>query len=90
MMKNYGQSVEIIHNPIWLYIPDHPHRIFIIGHSGSCKTNALLNLIRLDVDIDKIYLSSKIHMDQSIECLLKEEKVLKIRLKAIKKPKCLH
>ena len=90
MMKNYGQSIEINHTPIWVYIPDHPHRIFIIGHSGSCKTNALLNLIRLDVDIVKIYLSSKIHMDQSIECLLREEKVLKIRLKKIKNPKCIH
>ena len=33
------------HNEKWSYIPDHPYRIFIIGGSGSEKTNALLNLI---------------------------------------------
>ena len=26
------------HNLEWLYIPDHPHRILIIGGSGSGKT----------------------------------------------------
>ena len=29
----------------WLYIPDHPYRILIIGSSGSGKTNGLLNVI---------------------------------------------
>ena len=29
------------HNLKWLYIPDHPYRILIIGGSGSGKTNAL-------------------------------------------------
>ena len=24
IMKNYNESVEITHNPIWLYISDHP------------------------------------------------------------------
>ena len=33
------------HNEKWPYIPDHPYRILIIGHSGSGKTNTLLNLI---------------------------------------------
>ena len=33
------------HNEKWPYKPDHPHRIFIIGGSGSGKTNTLLNLI---------------------------------------------
>ena len=32
------------HNLHWPYIPHHPHRILIIGGSGSGKTN-LLNLI---------------------------------------------
>ena len=36
------------HNLKWLYIPDHPYRILIIGCSGSGKTNALLNLINID------------------------------------------
>ena len=33
------------HNEDWSYVPDHPHRILIIGGSGSGKTNTLLNLI---------------------------------------------
>ena len=45
------------HNPNWPYIPDHPYRILIIGGSG--KTNALLNLINNQPDIDKIYLYAK-------------------------------
>ena len=47
------------HNEKWPYIPDHPYRILIIGGSGSGKTNALLNLINKQNDIDKIYLYAK-------------------------------
>ena len=43
------------HNSKWPYIPGHPYRIPIIGGSGSGKTNALLNLINNQPDIDKIY-----------------------------------
>ena len=46
-------------NKNWLYIPDHPYRILIIGGSGSRKTNLLLNLIENQPDIDKIYLYAK-------------------------------
>ena len=38
-MENYDQSVEINHNPNWHYILDDPHRILIIGGSGSGKSN---------------------------------------------------
>ena len=42
------------------YIPYHPHRISIIGGSGSGKTNVLLNLIKHQrPDIHKIYLYAK-------------------------------
>ena len=34
------------HNEKWPYIPDHPHRILIIGGFGSGKTITLLNLIK--------------------------------------------
>ena len=43
------------HNEKLPYIPDHLYRILIIGASGSGKTNALLNLIKGQDDIDKIY-----------------------------------
>ena len=40
------------HNLKWPYIPDHPYRMLIIGGSGFGKTNALLNLINNQPDID--------------------------------------
>ena len=43
----------------WPYVSDHPYRIWIIGGSGSGKTNALLSLINNQSDIDKIYLYGK-------------------------------
>ena len=49
----------IKHNENWPYIPDFPYRMLIIGGSGSGKTNALLNLINKQEDIDKIYLYVK-------------------------------
>ena len=47
------------HNEKWPYIPDHPYRIIIIGGSGSGKTNALINLINEQNDIDKVYLYAR-------------------------------
>ena len=59
------------HNVNWLYIPDHPYRILIIGGSGSGKTNALLYLINEQRDIDKIYLYAKNLIDSKYEHLIK-------------------
>ena len=60
-MKNYEQSIEINHNPNWLYIPDQLYRMLITGDLGSRKTNVLLNLMKQQrPDVDNIYLS-KIH-----------------------------
>ena len=60
MMKKHDESVAINHNPVWPYIPDHPHIISIINGSGSDKTNVLLNLIKHQrPDVDKIYLYAK-------------------------------
>ena len=56
---NYTNENKIKHNPNWPYVPDHPYRILIIGGSASGKTNALLNLIKEQPDIDKIYLYAK-------------------------------
>ena len=44
------------HNKKQPYIPNQPYRTLIIGGSGAGKTNALLNLISPQDDIDKIYL----------------------------------
>ena len=55
----YTNENKIEHNSNWPYIPDHPYRILIIGGSGSGKTNTLLNLIKNQLDIDKIYLHAK-------------------------------
>ena len=43
----------------WLFIPDHYYKKLIIGGSGSGKTNTLLNLIKQENDIDKIYWYAK-------------------------------
>ena len=61
-MINFDDHInenKTIHNKNWPYIPDHPYRILIIGSSGSGKTNLLLNLIKNQPDIDKIYLYAK-------------------------------
>ena len=47
------------HNPNWPEIPDHPYRILIAAGSGSGKTNALLDLINHELDIDKSFLYAK-------------------------------
>ena len=56
---DYTNESKTKHNPDQPYIPDHPYRILITGGSGSGKTNALLNLIKKQPDIDKIYLYAK-------------------------------
>ena len=71
MMKTYGQSVEINHNPNWSYILDHPYRILIIGGSGSGQINVLLNLIKYQrPDIDKIYLYVKYPFESKYQLLI--------------------
>ena len=60
------------HNEKWPFIPDHPYRILIIGGSGSGKTNALLNLIKEQDDIDKIYLYAKDLSEPKYEFLIKK------------------
>ena len=60
------------HNEQWPNIPDHPYRIIIIGGSGSGKTNALINLINEQNDIDKIYLYAKDLSEPKYEYLIKK------------------
>ena len=73
---DYTSENIIEHNPKWPYIPDHPYRILIIGSSGSGKTNALLNLINNQPDIDKIYLYAKDQYEKKYQYLInKREEV---------------
>ena len=52
------------------------YRILIVGGSGSGKTNALLNLINNQPDIDKIYLYAKVLYEAKYQYLInKREKV---------------
>ena len=56
---DYANENKTEHNSKWPYILDYPYRILIKGGSLSGKTNALLNLINNQPDIDKIYLYAK-------------------------------
>ena len=54
------------HNHNWPYIPDHPYRILIIGGSGTGKTNALLNLIKISKTLIKYICMQKTLMKINI------------------------
>ena len=58
------------HNEKWSFIPYYLYRILIIGGSGSGKTNALINLINEQGDIDKIYLYAKDLSEHKYEQIL--------------------
>ena len=58
-----GRRFLIIHNPC---------RILIFRDSGCGKTNALLNLINITPDIDKIYLHTKDPLEPNYQFLIKK------------------
>ena len=71
IIKNYDNSIKISHNPNWPYIPGHPpYWILIIGGSGSCKTNVLLNLKNQRPDIEKNYIYVKDPFESKYELLI--------------------
>ena len=73
---DYTHKNIIEHNSKWPYIPDHPYRILIIAGSGSGKTNAFVNLINSQPDIDKMYLYAKDPYEAKYQYLInKREKV---------------
>ena len=73
---DYTDQNKTEHNLKWPYIPDYPYRILIIGGPGSGKTNALLNLIYNQPDIDKIHLYAKDPFEAKYQYLTnKREKV---------------
>ena len=82
---DYTDENKIDHNPNWLYIPDDPYRILILGGSRSGKTNTLLNLTNNQSDIDKIYLYAKDLYEDKYQFLIK--KIENIGLKHFNDPK---
>ena len=73
---NYTNENKIEPNPKWPYIPDCPYRILIRGGSGSGKTNALLNLINNQPDIDEIYLYAKDQHEAKYQYLINKREKL--------------
>ena len=64
-MESYNESIEINQSPNGPYIPVNLYNILIIGGSRSGKTYVLLNLRKHQkLDIDKIYFTSQIHLNQ--------------------------
>ena len=61
-----------VHNSNWPEFPNHLYRILIIGGSRSRKTNALLNLISHEQDINKIYLYAKDPYDAKYQYQLRK------------------
>ena len=61
------------HNPNWPEILDHPYRTLMVQGSGSGKTNALLNLINHEPDIDKIYLYAKDLYEAKYQLLIRKQ-----------------
>ena len=76
------------HNPKWPYIPDHLYRIFTIGGSRSGKSNAMLNLINHQLDINKTYLCTKDPYESNMtRWKVKTNKREKVSLKHYNDPK---
>ena len=82
---DYTNENKTKYNLNWPYIPDHPYTILIIGGSASGKTNALLNLINNQPDIDKIYLCAKDPYEAKYQFLINKKE--RIGLKHFNDPK---
>ena len=82
---DYINENKTEHNSKWSHIPDHPYRILTVGGSGSGKTNALLNLINNQPDIDKIYLYAKDPYEAKYQYLINKRE--KVGLDHLKDPK---
>ena len=72
IFDDYTNENKSEHNLKWPYIPDHPYRILIVGGSASGQTNALLNLINNQPDIDKICLYARDPYEAKYQYLIKK------------------
>ena len=78
-IDDYVNENKAKHYKNWPYTPDHLYRILIIGSSGSGKTNALINLINEQNDIDKIYLYARDLNEPKYEYLIKKREDVGIK-----------
>ena len=78
-LKNITNENNKKHNKKLPFIPGHPYRILIIVGSGSWKTNALLNLISQQDDVDKTYLCAKNVREPKYEFLTKKREDVGIK-----------
>ena len=72
---DYTNENKTQHNLKWSYILDHPYRVLIVGGFGSGKTNALLNLINNQSDIDKIYLYAEDPYETKYQFLINKREI---------------
>ena len=72
----YTNENKTEHHLKWPYILDYPYRILIVGGSGSGKTNALLNLINNQPDVDKIYPYAKNPYETKYQYLIKKRETV--------------
>ena len=76
---DYANESKAQRNLKWLYIPDHPCRMLIIGGSGSGKTNGLLNLISNQPDLQEICLYAKDPYEPKYQFLINKRESTKLK-----------
>ena len=75
----YANENRTEDNLKWPYNADHPCRILITGGSGSGKTNALLNLINNQPNIDKIYLYAEDPHEAKYQFLINKRESIELK-----------
>ena len=66
----------IEYNLNWLEFPDHSYRRLVVRVYGSGKTNALLDLINHETDIDKMYFYAKDPCEACYQLLISKRKII--------------
>ena len=67
------------YHPNWPQILGHPFRVWMVGGSGSGRTNSLFNLITHQPEINKIYSCAKDWCKRKYQLLIKQWKKCKLK-----------